>query len=528
MEHGWHLLRSWVHHCSAALAAARAEIDALNVFPVPDGDTGTNVWLTWEAARAEVDQRSAQGASLFELAQGLARGALMGARGNSGVIMSQILRGVSDAIDAEQGELVADDIGAMLRRGTGLAYAAVAKPVEGTILTVAAAAADAAEAAARSGSDLRQTAYEAARAAHTMLARTPEMLPALRDAGVVDAGGRSLTVVLDALVAALDGEPVVAATVPFAEPLMAHLPSVDYRGPAYEVMFLLDATSDRVEHLRAELAQLGDSLVVVGDGDLWNVHVHVDDPGAAIEAGIQAGRPHRVRITHLRVVTAVPSTRSRALVAVTHGPGTADLLSQAGVWCVPAVAKQRPPTSSVWEAISASGAAEVIVLPSDSDIHGVAELAAEQSRSQGIRVSVIPTRSIVQTLAAAAVHDPQARFDDDVVAMTRAASATRYGAITTASRSALTTAGPCSAGDSLGLLEGDIACVCADWASAAQQVLSALGLSSAELVTLVFGAEADESFRVELEAWTTAHAPFAEVVAYVGGQPLWPVIIGVE
>ena len=529
MDHGWHMLRSWVHHCSAALAAARADIDALNVFPVPDGDTGTNVWLTWEAARAEVDARCAQGGSLVDVAQGLARGALMGARGNSGVILSQILRGVSEGVRDGQGDLGGHDLSAMLRRGQTLAYAAVAQPVEGTMLTVVRAAADAAEVAAQAHGDVVATAQAAARAAHDALARTPELLPVLRDAGVVDAGGRSLTVVLDALVAALLGTPIEEhATDTYAAPPASHPPSLDYDGPAYEVMYLLDAPEEHVAVLRSTLQALGDSLVIVGDDTLWNVHVHVDDPGAAIEAGIAAGRPHQIRISHLRAVEPFTTARQRSLIAVTHGPGTAALLADLGAVCVPVVEKDRPSTAMIVDAINRSGAHEVIMLPSDSDIQGVCELAAEQARQQGLRAFVIPTRSIVQTLAAAAVHDAEQRLEDDVVAMTRAAGATRYAAITTASRAALTTAGPCEPGDTLGLLEGDIAVVSSDWSTATHHLIRSMTGGGAELITLVFGSQADAPFRADIEAWATAQAPFADVVSYDGGQPLWPVIIGVE
>jgi len=529
MGPGWQVLRAWIDHCVGALEAARGEIDALNVFPVPDGDTGTNVWLTMESARLEVDERCGDGASVTQIAQSLARGALMGARGNSGVIMSQIMRGVSEILgDGERDDQISGaDVSSMLRRGEARAYQAVAEPIEGTILTVVRAAADAAERAAQAGDDVVHTAQHAAHAAHEALARTPDLLPVLRQAGVVDAGGRSLTVVLDALVAALTGREVE----PFStHPIITqatHLPSVEYDGPAYEVMYLLDANAAGIDDLRSVLAALGDSLVVVGDDDLWNIHVHVDDPGAAVEAALAVGRPHRIRITHLKFISERPR-QGRRLVAVTHGEGTADILGEAGVVCVPAVAKQPPSTAALLSAIVQSEAEEFVVLPSDGDVRAVADLAAEQARQNGLRVSVVPTRSIVQTLAAAAVHDPELRFEDDVVSMTRAASATRYAALTTASRDALTMAGECHIGDTLGLLEGDIACICPDWFTAAQYLLTAMLASGGELVTLVFGSEADMNFRSEVEGWVHQYAPFAEVMAYEGGQPLWPLIIGVE
>jgi DAK2 domain fusion protein YloV len=526
MATGWELVQTWAHHAVNSLGGARLEIDALNVYPVPDGDTGTNVYLTLEAARVEVDARcSDSNPTLGEVATAFARGALMGARGNSGVIMSQILRGACEVLKVSDEDLTGVTVTAMLRRGEELAYAAVAKPVEGTILTVARAAADAAESAAELGGETRDVIEAAAAAAHRALARTPELLPVLRDAGVVDAGGQSLTIVLDALRAAMAGEKRPDLVVIPNIPPQAHAPSVEYSGPAYEVMYLLDA--EDIQGLRERLGALGDSLVIVGGDGLWNVHVHVDDVGAAIEAGIDVGRPHRIRVTHLRI--AEPSTRhGRRIVAVTHGPGTAAVLASIDVVTVPAQAKQPPSTAALLTAMLDCGAEEVVLLPSDADVRAVADLAAEQARASGLRVSVVPTKSIVQTLAAAAVHDPSARFDEDVVSMTRAAGATRYAAVTTAHRSALTTAGPCEPGDILGLVDGDIVVLANTDMEAATRMLMAMLALGGELVTLVFGAEASADLRANLPIWIEQEFPFIELVTYDGGQPLWPVILGVE
>uniref|UniRef100_UPI0030F65F40 DAK2 domain-containing protein n=1 Tax=Nocardioides salarius TaxID=374513 RepID=UPI0030F65F40 len=296
-----------------ALGAAREEIDALNVYPVPDGDTGTNMYLTVSAARDAVREATGgdPGADLGEALAAFSRGALLGARGNSGVILSEMMRAIArrlarSAPEERNAEVLAE----ALRLAADAAYAAVGTPVEGTILTVARAAAEAAEAtredpAARTR-DVFTGAAEAARAA---LARTPGQLQALADAGVVDAGGRGLRVVLDAAETALTGRrpeavlprigrhaiPVTTPTTGAGQPPGADLTP---GGPSYEVMYLLDTDAERVPALRERLAGLGDSLVVVGDERLWNVHVHVDDVGAAIEAGIEAGRPHRIRVTH--------------------------------------------------------------------------------------------------------------------------------------------------------------------------------------------------------------------------------------
>ena len=529
------LVRDWVLRSLSALGDARADIDALNVFPVPDGDTGTNLYLTMESACQSVqDCWAAEGAEpdLGDTARAMATGALMGARGNSGVILSQILRGTSEVLAGlpEGQPLEGTAVHRLLVRAADLAYEAVARPVEGTILTVARAAADAAGTRVATGApDGAAVVSAAAEGAREALARTPSMLESLRLAGVVDAGGRGLVVVLDALAEVVSG---VRRTddgphLPVPRPTDVEA-THHYGGPAYEVMFLLDADDAEVPALRTALDELGDSLVVVGGDRLWNVHVHVDDAGAAIEAAMRAGRPYRIRITHLEPVVAPTRVDGRAIVAVTHGPGVADLLGAAGVGIVPAQARQRPSTSEILDAIRLTHAAEVVVLPSDKDTRAVAEAAAEQARGDGVRVSVIPTRAIVQTLAAVAVHDPSARFDDDVVSMTRAAGATRYAAVTIASRAALTTVGPCAEGDVLGLVDGDIVMVGSDLGTVARDLLNGMLAVGGELVTLVIGSDADADLRIGLPEWIAERHPLTEVVVHDGGQPLWPVIMGVE
>ena len=290
-----------------ALAEAREEIDALNVYPVPDGDTGTNMYLTVAAARdafrEAVRDGSGDGDFLAGLA-GLRRGALLGARGNSGVILSQMLGAVATTIaGATAEERNASIMARALREATEGAYAAVGTPVEGTILTVIRAAAEAAEARAEQpGARARDVFADAAAAAREALARTPDQLAVLRDAGVVDAGGRGLSVILDAAETVLTGRrptpvtaPIGAHRIPIPTSGVEH-PDLTPEGPAYEVMYLLDAEDAHVPNLKQVLAGLGDSLVVVGGDGLWNVHVHTDEVGAAVEAGIAVGRPHRITV----------------------------------------------------------------------------------------------------------------------------------------------------------------------------------------------------------------------------------------
>ena len=535
-------VRDWAHAALAGLGEARAEIDAMNVFPVPDGDTGTNVYLTLEAGCAGIDEAMALDSSMPSAVMGLARGTLLGARGNSGVILSQILRGAAEVLAAipSERDIRGTDIAAMLERGTELAYLAVAKPVEGTILTVVRAAANAARTASTHSSAVSpaQAAGAASDGAAQALEETPSLLESLRIAGVVDAGGRALVVVLDALVDVLSGARRTPSTTPRVQDVQvsavglqfagAQLTWPRFTGPQYEVMYLLDADEASVERLRVFLASIGDSLVVSGADPLWNVHVHVDDPGAAVEAGMEAGRPHGIRITALDKQVLGGERQPRALVAVTHGPGTAALLREAGAFTVAALPNTRPSTAELLAAILASGADDVIILPSDGDTCAVAGVAAAEARAGGVRVSVIPTKAIVQTLAAAAVHDPRSRFEDDVVAMTRAAGATRYAAVTVASREVLTTAGPCRIGDVLGLVDGDISVVGGDSAGVVRDLLNAMLAAGGELVTLVFGSDVTPAFADSVNSWLATEHPMVEVTAYDGGQPLWPVIIGVE
>jgi DAK2 domain fusion protein YloV len=523
-------VRRWCEAGLEGLAGAREEIDALNVYPVPDGDTGTNLYLTVEAAHEAMAELPTD-ADLATTVSALAHGALMGARGNSGVILSQLLRGMagtlSDPRDADAHVLVQ-----ALARAADLAYTAVARPVEGTMLTVARAAADGA-ARAR---DLAGVATGAAEAAREALAHTPEQLEVLRRAGVVDAGGRGLCVLYDALAGVVSGHlPVPARKGP--------LPVVDRRGaadacaggPSYEVMYLLDAPDDAVDTLRELLAPLGESLVVVGGEGLWNVHVHVDDVGAAIEAGLEVGRPHQVRVTsfaetaggHSHAAHSRPA-RARAVVSVVAGDGLAELFEKAGATVVRGGPGRRASTAELLEGVRRSGAGEVVVLPNDKSSLGVAEAAARQARKQGLAISVIPTVATVQALAALAVHDPGRAFPEDVVAMTAAAGHCRHGGVTVAARDAVTMAGPCRTGDKLGIVEGDFAVVCGDLADAARRVVDLMLPGGGELVTLVTGEDADPDLAPAVVEHIERTRPGVDTVVYAGGQPRYPLLIGVE
>ncbi|MGN9808428.1 DAK2 domain-containing protein [Micromonospora sp. BQ11] len=528
-------VRRWCAGGLAALKRHQGEIDDLNVYPVPDGDTGTNLVLTLTSAQQalamDLDTLPDGGSTPHGHALRLmARGALLGARGNSGVILSQILRGFADAAVAVPA-LRGREFAVALRDATTAAYAAVARPVEGTMLSVVAAAAVAAE---RSGSeDLAAVARAAARAASAALARTPEQLPALARAGVVDAGGRGLCVLLDALVEAVTGEspehPAPASRV--VRPPVTAARETGSEEYAYEVQFLLDAAPGAVTRLRTRLAELGDSLVVVGDGGTgdgtWNVHVHVNDVGAAIEAGVEAGRPYRISVTRFadQVPPPVPALPDgRAAVVVATGAGIAELFAAEGA----TVVSGNPSTGELLDAIRATGAARVVVLPNDPNAQAVAGAAAQEAHHLGVRVSVVPTRSPVQALAALAVRDPARRFSDDVIAMAEAAGACRYAEVCHASREALTVAGPCRPGDVLALVEGEVHLIGSDLVATCTAVVDRMLGGGGEMVTLLAGADAPDGLTEAVRDHVTRCWPFVEVHTYSGGQPHYPLLVGVE
>ncbi|WP_433391231.1 DAK2 domain-containing protein [Micromonospora sp. KLBMP9576] len=539
-------VRRWCAGGLLVLKRHQGEIDELNVYPVPDGDTGTNMVLTLTSAQQalamDLDTLPEDGATAHgHVLRLMARGALLGARGNSGVILSQILRGFADAVAAVPA-VRGRQLAAALREGAAAAYAAVARPVEGTLLSVVAAAAHAAERA--DSDDLRTVARAAALGATHALARTPGQLPALARAGVVDAGGRGLCLLLDALVEVVTGEspapPVSAPPVsapPVPAPPVPRPPETAVRETgsaqyAYEVQFLLDAGPEAVARLRAELEPLGDSLVIVGDGSAgpgtWNVHVHVDDVGAAIEAGVAAGRPYRISVTRFAdqaaPVSPAVAAAGRAAVVVATGAGIAELFAGEGATVVPG----NPSIGELLAAIRGTGAARVVLLPNDPETQAVANAAAREAHALGIRVSVVPTRSPVQALAALAVRDPGRRFADDVIAMAEAAGACRYAEVCHARREALTVAGPCRPGDVLALVEGEVHLIGSDLTDTCTAVVDRMLGGGGELVTLLSGADAPDGLTDAVREHVERRWPFVEVHAYRGGQPHYPLLVGVE
>ena len=559
--------RRWALTTRAVFAARRGEIDALNVFPVPDGDTGTNLYLTLDAAldavrgdtsdTGEPDARTSP--DLARDADSLARATLLAARGNSGVILSQLVRGLSEVVGQASDRPEGVDgrtLARALRRASDLARASVTRPVEGTILSVATEAAAAAEQVSTDpDAGLYDVAAAALGAAREALDATTAQLPALTRAGVVDAGAAGYVLVLESLVHVISGagapghgggprqggprerggfSDLGELGRPRWSPSTAGPGDGDGEddGPSYEVMFLLsDSAPARVETMRQVLDGLGSSLLVVGGPDLWNVHVHVDDVGAALEAGVEAGRPHRIRVTHL----AEQRGRRRsdpvtpvAVVACAPGEGLADVFRTAGAGVVRSAPGRRASAGQILDEIRAVHALSVIVLPNDSDTQLAAEAAARAAADEGIEVHVVRARAVVQGVAALAVFDPSAGPAGNLLAMSSAAAATRHGAVTVASCDALTDVGPCHQGDVLGLVDGEIVVMGSDLVRVGVEVLDRLLGSGGELLTVVTGEDAPPGLGGAIAA--AAHTRRRDVEASVihGGQATYPLLLGVE
>jgi len=535
-------LRSLMGTFLEALTTHREALNLLNVYPVPDGDTGSNMTMTAESVVAELEGL-ADPPGMEEVAAAISHGSLMGARGNSGVILSQVLRGLSGVFAEAQtvdGRALADGLAA----ASSAAYAAVMTPVEGTILTVVRESADAAVVVADTGADLLAVALEARSVGGESLARTPDLLQVLADAGVVDAGGSGFLLFLDAVLTAVDGRPLpdppeLVATVGAARP-------DDHRtdgpeGTRYEVMFFLDAPDGSIQDFREAWAALGDSIVVVGGDGVWNCHVHTDDIGAAIEAGIDVGRPHRIRVTDLyeeveeqawvrdQIATDaedVGEPVACAVVAVSNGSGIRDIFRSLGVRRVVAGGQSmNPSTADLLAAIEAVPADEVLILPNNGNIIAVAEQVDAQTSKT---VRVVPTSGITEGFAALLEYDPRGTADGNLVGMAAAAAAVVAGEVTVAVRDSGSDVGEISEGDHLGLTGGKVRVVAGSAFDAATGLLAQMVDDSHEIVTLIAGRDAAETTTAAIVSWLGAEHPDVEVEVHEGGQPLYPYFLGVE
>jgi DAK2 domain fusion protein YloV len=529
-------LRSVISGFADALRAHRAALNLLNVYPVPDGDTGTNMALTLESVVADL---AGVDDVMPEVCRALSHGSLMGARGNSGVILSQVLRGLADVFATD------DTVdGAMLARGleaaSTAAYGAVLRPVEGTILTVARECA--ARATAADASSLLTVAEAAREGAVDALASTPDLLPVLRDAGVVDAGGSGFVLLCDALLHVIDGRPIPEPATPAEGELM---PSIGGARPSvadlrYEVMFFLHAPDDHVATFKDTWLAVGDSIVVVGGNGIYNCHIHTNDIGAAIEAGVVAGRPTKIRVTDLleeveeqqwvREAGVPPSAVAEhvttAVVTVGVGDAVVQMLRSLGAHeVVSGGQSMNPSTADLVAAIARVHAEGVVILPNNKNIVPVALQAATQV---DVPVHVVPTRSVTEGLAALVAYDPEASADENRAAMDSAASSVASGEVTRAVRDAQTGAGEVRTGDHIGVSADGVVSVGDTVVVASVGLLVSLLRAEHEILTILVGTEATETDTAAICAWLETEHPDLEVEVHPGGQPLYAYEFGVE
>ncbi|HWC40153.1 MAG TPA: DAK2 domain-containing protein [Acidimicrobiales bacterium] len=547
------------------LRAHQEAINRLNVYPVPDGDTGTNMALTLEAVVTELEALGEPGIDMGAVCKAVAHGSLMGARGNSGVILSQILRGACDVLRGLESAGPSDMAAALVDASTA-AEGAVMRPVQGTILTVAADAATAARAEADRGGALVQVLDAARVAAKESVDRTPELLSVLKEAGVVDAGGVGFVLLLDALLLVVDGRPVPApeeaAVAASGSATTSSRSTVDQVGATaepgaagecaeeigdlrYEVMYLLEAPDGSIPAFKDVWAGVGDSIVVVGGEGLWNCHIHTDDIGAAVEAGIDCGRPRNIRVTDLMdqvqeerwvreaaaqapseeegSVWPVPNT---AVVAVATGTGIGRIFRSLGVHQMVAGGQSmNPSTAQILEAVEAAPADEVVVLPNNGNIVPVAEQVDALTSK---RVRVVKTSSVAEGFAALLEYDPEAGVESNVGVMSTATERVIAGEVTRAVRASDSPAGPIAEGDWMGISKRGIEVVQPTLAEATTALLEKLLTDENEIVTLIEGEGSTPASTRQVTEWLGEHRPDIDVEIHHGDQPLYPYLLSID
>ncbi len=504
----------------ASIEASRRRIDDLNVFPVPDGDTGTNLLFTVRAVADELE-RSA-GTTRGEIARQVARSALMGARGNSGVILSQIVRGAMDVV-GEARDIDEEALMRAFRSASDAADRAVRDPVEGTMLSAIRALADEAE---TRPDDFWRAILRAGEAA---VIRTQEQLDVLRNAGVVDAGAAGLVEIVRGLAAKITGDALPAppeSTTAGVEAIHQELSR--YR---YCTTFVVEGSDLDADALEVELEQLGDSLLVVGDETALKIHVHTDDPGAALSAATSVGVIDRVEIANMheqtaareeRLLAALPDTRT-AVVAVASGSGNKKLFESFGVDTVEGGQSMNPAVGDLVEAIDRQNASDVVLLPNNSNVIGAAEQAAQVAHAN---VRIVPTRSIQEGLSAAVAFDPAASVDANELAMQAAVDDVVTGEVTVAVRDAQLNGLSIRRGEYLGLAAGEAVAGGVDFDEVALAVAERLLEGRRDVLTLLRG-DAKPDVATLVSRLEAAH-PELELDVQDGGHPHYPLLLAAE
>ena len=534
-------LRSTIATYSDLLRSHKDVINRLNVYPVPDGDTGTNMTLTIESVASELGPL-ADDAEMEAVCRAIAHGSLMGARGNSGVILSQMLRGLVAKFPLK-GDVSADLLAESLENADVLARQAVVRIVEGTMLSIARAAAEGARAHCETLIELVRSARDRAKDALTF---TPEQLPVLKQAGVVDSGGTGLLLLFDALCNVIAHDPLPIA--PSPESIIVHVYEENESSESniadlrYEVMYFLDAEDDKMHAFREVWSGLGDSIVIVGGDGLYNCHIHTDDIGGAIEAALGAGRPRGIRVTDLseqvieerwvregraeQTDAGMDVAPTTSVVAVVVGDGVGRIFRSLGVRVLVAGGQSmNPSTADLVAAVEATGSAQVVLLPNNKNIRPVAERVdalVEQT------VTVVPTNSIVEGFAALLDYDPDATAKENAQAMSASACNVVAGEVTRAVRDTTTDVGEVHVGDWIGLSPKGVRSFDHSIAGASNRLLSEMITPEHELLTIIEGEGSSPANTRRITEFLADEFPRVVVEVHHGGQPLYPYYFGVE
>ncbi|GKV67759.1 hypothetical protein NCCP2716_02570 [Sporosarcina sp. NCCP-2716] len=528
-------------------------VDSLNVFPVPDGDTGTNMNLSMTSGAKETEAHVSE--HLGKTSQGLSKGLLMGARGNSGVILSQLFRGFGKAVE-DKASLTAGEFAAALQYGVETAYKAVMKPVEGTILTVAREASDAAVKEAAVTDDLIQVMEATVGEAKASLKRTPDLLPVLKEVGVVDSGGQGLVYVYEGFLASLKGEELPERTVVQS---MDELVSAEHHrnvqgfmdtadiefGYCTEFMVRFEDEKtgnhpfDETE-FRQHLSGLGDSLLVISDDEIAKVHIHTEDPGDALSYGQTFGSLINIKIENMRQqhmdIVGSPSAHKTAkepaakhpyaVVTVAMGEGIADLLRSLGAsYVIEGGQTMNPSTEDIVKAINEVGAERVLILPNNKNIVLAAEQAAELL---GIEAAVVPTKSVPEGLAAILAFNPEAGVAANAKSMAAAAAGVKTGQVTTAVRDTSIDNISIRKDDYMAIADGKITIATPSLETTMKSLIDSLVTEDDEIVTVIYGEGVSAEDAEAMSAYIEGQFENVEIELYNGKQPLYPYILSVE
>ena len=521
------LFQEMVQAASTRLGNQAEYVNSLNVFPVPDGDTGTNMGMTIENGAKEVADKPAS--TVGEVGQILSKGLLMGARGNSGVITSQLFRGFGQAIKDKE-ELTGKDLAHAFQSGVEVAYKAVMKPVEGTILTVSRGAATAALKKAEETDDAVEVMRAALDGAKGALAKTPEMLPVLKEVGVVDSGGQGLVFIYEGFLAALTGEYI--ASEDFKYGYCTEIMVALKQGPTYVKEFNYD-------EFQGFLSGLGDSLILVNDDEIAKVHVHTEDPGLVLQEGLKYGALKKVKVDNMRnqhdavlekdqaqSAAASQEAKDFAIVAVCAGDGLADIFKSQGVdYVISGGQTMNPSTEDILKAIDAVNAKNVIILPNNKNIFMAAQSAAEVSE---VPAAVVETRTVPQGFTSLLAFNPTQSLEENVEAMTASLSDVVSGSVTLAVRDTSIDGLEIHQDDNLGMVDGKIVVSNPDMTTTLKETFAKMIDEDSEIITIYVGEDGSQELAEEMADYLESTYEDVEVEIHEGKQPVYPYLMSVE